>query len=406
MKNQKVSIAVFLVAYALGLQITGVTPILGVLNEKYQSYGMSVVQILQTLPYALLMVGSLLVGWWTAKQSKKRIVTIGLIGVGVCGMLPFFGEGFYLLLGSRFLIGFGFGVIGTMNTAIISELIRPVGRPFYMGLHVVGMGIGAMVGNLGGGMLSGFGFRYFYLVYGAAFVAALGVQWLLPETPPVAGINYSKMKLNKKVYLIAGASFMHTLFITGFSTNIGIYVLEHITQRTEVTGVVTAINAAFALLVGATFAKLSKIFQKYTLTVAIFAAAAGYGAILWLPGITGVYLGSALCGISLSCFMAQSTLLISTAVTVEAVAKAGGIFSIIGGIGGLFAPIILGSAAWKICGANTTTNQFLLSFLGMLILGVVTLVVAVRRPEAGGDRLLNLQRQSRSKRECKLRREG
>ena len=72
------------------------------------------------------------------------------------------------------MIGFGYGIMGPMNTAIISEFFPPEERAGYMGLHVVGMGIGTMVGNLLGGMLAGIGYRYFYLVYLIAFAALLG----------------------------------------------------------------------------------------------------------------------------------------------------------------------------------------------------------------------------------------
>ena len=89
-KGKKTAISIFLIAFAFGLNITGISPILGVLNEKYQVYGTSTVQLLQTLPYLFLMVGSLLVGWWTTRVSKKKIVLLGLLIIGFCGILPFF----------------------------------------------------------------------------------------------------------------------------------------------------------------------------------------------------------------------------------------------------------------------------------------------------------------------------
>ena len=117
----RTAVSIFLIAFAFGLNITGISPILGVLNEKYHQYGTSMVQLLQTLPYLLLMLGSLLIGWWTTKASKKKIVLLGLLIIGFCGIVPFFSEQFWVLFLSRLLIGFGFGIVGPMNTAIISE---------------------------------------------------------------------------------------------------------------------------------------------------------------------------------------------------------------------------------------------------------------------------------------------
>ena len=89
-KNVKIAVSIFLTAFAFGLNITGITPVLGILNEKYQEYGTSMVQLLQTLPYLLIMIGSLAVGWLTTKISKKKIIVMGLVIIGVCGVLPFF----------------------------------------------------------------------------------------------------------------------------------------------------------------------------------------------------------------------------------------------------------------------------------------------------------------------------
>ena len=164
-KNIKIAVSIFLTAFAFGLNITGITPVLGVLNTKYHAYGTSMVQLLQTLPYLLIMVGSLTVGYLTTKISKKKIIVIGLLIIGICGILPFFTDIFTILFISRLLIGFGFGITGPMNTAIVADFIEPEKRASYMGLHVVGMGVGAMMGNLIGGAFAGLGYKYFYLVY-------------------------------------------------------------------------------------------------------------------------------------------------------------------------------------------------------------------------------------------------
>ena len=376
--KRRVAASVFIVAFAFGLNITGILPVLGILNEKYQQYGTSAVQLLQTIMYLLLIVGSLMVGWMTTKISKKNITLLGLLIVGCCGVLPFFMESFAVLLIARIVIGFGYGIMGPMNTAIISEFFPPEERAGYMGLHVVGMGIGTMVGNLLGGMLAGIGYRYFYLVYLIAFAALLGVKAVLIETPPAQVEKASDLKLNKMVFVISFASFVHTLFINAYNTNIGIYITQNITEDPSVTGVVTAVNAAFALLVGMFFAKISGFFKTYTLTFSIFAAAVGYGVILFVPGMAGIYIASALCGVSLSCFMAIGSYLISISVEQEAVAKASGMFSIIGGIGGLIAPIFLGNAA-KLLGENSARNQFVISFAGMLIFGVIVWITSANK---------------------------
>lgn len=374
-KEKRTAVSVFLIALAIGLNVTGLSPILGVLDEKYQKYGTSMVQLLHTLPYFMATIGSLIVGWWTTKMSKKKIVLLGLLIVGACGIFPFFSDSFYCLLISRFLIGFGYGIVSPLNAAIIAEVFEEHERAGYIGLHVVGMGIGTMIGNLAGGILADWGYQYFYFVHLIAFVSLIFVQLLLQETAPAKKMAQGTRKLNNIVYGISFASFAHTLFINAYSTNIGIYILQNITKDTTITGVVTAVNAVFALLMGVIFAKISKVLQKYTISASIFAAALGYGAILVLPEMAGVYIGSALCGISLSCFMAGCSTLITISVEPDAVAMASGFFSVIGSLGGLFAPIFMGNAATIAIGENTAENQFMIALIGMLVLGTIVYLV-------------------------------
>lgn len=377
-KNIKIAVSIFLTAFAFGLNITGITPVLGILNEKYHAYGTSMVQLLQTLPYFLIMVGSLTIGYLTTKISKKKIIILGLFIIGICGILPYFTDSFTILFISRLLIGFGFGITGPMNTAIVADFIEPENRAGFMGLHVVGMGVGAMMGNLLGGAFSGLGYKYFYLVYLAAFIAIVGVMSVLEEKKPTQGEKVSDMKMTRMVWVLSIASFVHTLFITTYNTNIGIYLVEQFSSGATLTGIVTAINSAFALVCGMMFSKISGFLKKYTLPFSILAAAMGYAILLFVPGMVGVYIASALCGISLSCFMAIANYLLTISVEKEAVAKASGLFAIVGGIGGLIAPLFMGGAARIFLGVNIAQNQFMIAFVGMLLFGIITLI-AVRK---------------------------
>ena len=144
---------------------------------------------------------------------------------------------------------------------------------------------------------------------------------------------------------------------------------------------VTSVNAAFALVTGMCFSKISAKLKNFTLPFSILTAAVGYGMVLTVHGMVGVLIVSALCGVSLSCFMATGSNLLSISVEQEAVAKASGVFSIIGGIGGLIAPIFMGNAARIVLGENTAVNQFVIAFFGMLIFGVIAAVIMMKKKE-------------------------
>ena len=373
-KELKIAIAIFVNAFVLGLNITGIMPVLSMVSERYAGISTGMIQLLQTLPYALLMVGSFVVGNLTMRFSKKKIVLAGLIIVGFFGTLPALFDAFPVLFMCRLFIGFGFGIYSPMNTAIIAEFFPPEKRGSFMGLHVVGMGIGTMLCNMTGGLLAKSGLRYFYLVYLIAFLGAVVVGLVLPETPAVSAEKAANMKLNSMVYALSVMFFMHTLFINAY------IISENISTDPGVSGLATSVSAAFALCVGLLFTKISGIMKRATLPFSIFCAAAGYAAVLFIPGMAGVIIASALCGASLSCFSAMGSFLISVSVEPEAVAKASGVYSIIGGIGGLIAPIVLSGTA-NALGGNTPNNQFITAFVGMLLLGIAVSVFIFRKKE-------------------------
>ena len=75
-KNGSVAAIVMMMAFVIGLNITGIVPVLSLVSEKYADKSTSTIQLLQTIPYALLIVGSLLVGKLSALFSKKKVRSI------------------------------------------------------------------------------------------------------------------------------------------------------------------------------------------------------------------------------------------------------------------------------------------------------------------------------------------
>ena len=386
LKREEVRIggSIFLVAFSYGLYLVGVAPILGVLNEVYADKGTGMVQMLQTIPYLTLILASLLVGWLTHRISVKRLELVSLLIVGTLGIIPFFLLNYWVLFVTRMLIGFGFGLIGPMNNTVITVALPPEKRAGFMGLHVVAMGIGAMSGSLIGGLLASIHYRYFFLLYLMAFVTWFFVQFTMKDVRPQASESSRSFGYGREIWMLTVCSFFHTVLFNAFSINLGIHVLQNLKMGTGVTGAVNTINSVLALFVGVFFAKISRFFGKYTIVFAIGAAAIGFGCVLVIPGIAGIALTSACCGISLSCFQAGAMQRISMAVPPDEVAGAGGIFMVAGSIGGLIGPVVLGYAA-AVLGGNTPMHQFAAAFAGFALLFAAALII-VRKGYAASER--------------------
>lgn len=391
--GKNIKISVFSIAFVLGLNLAGVAPILGLLDKAFKEEGPNAIQTLQTVPYFLLMVASIFVGWLVTKISKKKLVLGGFILIAFIGTSPFIVDNFSFMMVSRFLIGFGFGIISPLNTAIISEFFQGEDRAALMGLHVTGMGIGAMCINIIGGMLGSMGYQKFFLLNLIAIIAFLIVITQLPETGVEVSKDKkdSKVKLNRMVFDLSITSFFHTLFITAYMTNIGIHISQNLNGSSAITGVVTAFTDVFALIVGITFAKISSLLKEKTLPFSIIIAGVGYlSLVVFSNNMIGIFFASACLGISLSCFMAQSAYMISMSVSQIAVALASGVFGLIGGVGGLLSPIILNGIAKSIFGKVSTNNIFLICCIGMLSLSIFSYsLVKYRMKNAVNEVIVN-----------------
>lgn len=373
---------VLMIAFVTGLNIVGIMPVLNMISEKYPEQSTSTVQLLQTIHYALLLIGSLLVGRLAGRFSKKKLVLGGILIIGVFGVLPFFFDSFVLLMACRILIGFGYGVASPLISAVITEFAPLEKRAGFMGLNVVGMGIGAMVGNMLGGILAAKGLRYFYLVYLIAFAGGAVVLALLPDTPPSTEQRTVRTRLKPIVLALSVMTFMHALFINAYGTNISMYIAERVTADPQASGAATAVNAACAMCVGLLFSRILNFFRKATLPFAFLCAAAGFASFLFLPGMAGIFIGSGLCGISLSCFSAGGAYMVTVSVSPEEVAGASGIYNVFNGMGGLIAPLVLGNTA-MLLGGNTPSHQFTIAMTGMLILtAAVALFIASSEKKA------------------------
>lgn len=374
----KIKISVFAIAFILGLNVAGIAPILGVLNEQF-SQGKSGVQLLQTISQVLIIVGGITIGWMTTKLSKKKLVLIGFSILMVFGCLPFFLKGYNYIFFSRLLMGFGFGIISPLNTAIIAEYVEYDKRAAYLGLHVTAMGIGAFVANLLGGFLGSFGYKYYFLIHLEILVAIFIIIKNLPDGGKDTYVNNENMNLNSKVYKLSGIAFFNSIFTTVFLTNIGIYLNDLFKGGSSISGIATGINAIFALLAGMLFAKVIGVLKKHTLPFAVFISAAAYIILITLrSSMIGILLGCSLAGASLTLFMAMATLLVSNYVEKEAVAKASGVFNVFNSLGCLLSPIVVNYIGKIILGSDSVINIFIVSIVGSLVLGCITYMFVLK----------------------------
>ncbi|MCL2559912.1 MAG: MFS transporter [Turicibacter sp.] len=115
------------------------------------------------------------------KIGLKKTVFFGLLLIGFGGMLPVFTSHFTLIIGGRFILGTGLGLISTPGITYINVLFDEKERASLMGYRGATEQIGRSLLTLAAGALFMLGWNFSFLPYGIAFVLAILFYVVVPE---------------------------------------------------------------------------------------------------------------------------------------------------------------------------------------------------------------------------------
>ena len=128
------------------------------------------------------LIFSPILGRLSDKYGRRPVLFFSLLGTGVGFMILGFATTIWLLFVGRILDGITGGNISTAQ-AYIADVTAPEDRAKGMGMIGAAFGIGFVLGPAIGGILSPFGLAVpFYFAAGLAFVNAIVLYFVLPET--------------------------------------------------------------------------------------------------------------------------------------------------------------------------------------------------------------------------------
>ena len=142
-------------------------------------------EYLATTPSFAVMIfvvlSPLLQQWF--KISDKKMIMIGVTIVGVMGLVPFFNIHSYpIILGSRLLLGAGYGLYNSQATSMISVWYEDETRAQMLGWRAAAEQIGqAFTLFLAGLLLTMSGWHASFLIYALAFVVLIFFGLRVPD---------------------------------------------------------------------------------------------------------------------------------------------------------------------------------------------------------------------------------
>lgn len=125
---------------------------------------------------------TLVIGHFTDRVDRKRILVPCLVLYGLAGLVSFFIADFPTLLALRFLQGIGVAGMTTLAMLVIGDVYTGLDRVAAMSKISITFALGSVFAPVIGGGLAVFGWNYAFLFYALSLPFAVLVILFLPET--------------------------------------------------------------------------------------------------------------------------------------------------------------------------------------------------------------------------------
>ncbi|GHP14381.1 MFS transporter [Lentilactobacillus fungorum] len=158
--------------------IAGTIPLMA---ARFQSVPLSQIESLTTVPSFSILIFVVLSNPIANKIGNKATVLLGVLIVLIAGLIPMVVNSFWLILGSRFLLGAGIGLFNAMAYSLISTYYEGTQRQTMMGYQGSVSSLGNILMFLISSFLIGFGWRQVYLYYLIAIPVFLLFWWGTPN---------------------------------------------------------------------------------------------------------------------------------------------------------------------------------------------------------------------------------
>lgn len=136
-----------------------------------------------TLPALGIALFAWAFGWSADRFGRKPTLLLALVLYASAGMSGLLVQSLPQLVLTRLVQGFGAGGIMTCATALVADAFAGQDRARFLGWQSASTGLGGALFLLIGGALADLNWRAPFWVYGAGFVAAGLVLWLVREPP-------------------------------------------------------------------------------------------------------------------------------------------------------------------------------------------------------------------------------
>jgi MFS family permease len=359
----------------LQMASTAITPGLAGISAYFPELSSSLVQMLLSLPALFVVPFALFSGSIVTVLSKKTLLIMGVILVGIGGLAPIFMNNFTWILIMRIVLGIGVGLIMPIAPSVLTDYLSGYELDSAMGLYGSFACFGGIFNSLIGGMLADIGWQYNLLVYLTCIPVLIITLLYLPDDGKVRQeMKKEKIRIEPVVFYIAFICLLFTTAKFAFTMNISMFVSEEQLGDATLTGMLSSVYTAGGFIAGLIFGRLAKLCKKYTLGIGMLFAATGMFMVFITHNTIILFAGAFLLGTALSVVNPRFNVMISEVASPKSLALSLAVLMATMNLGQFAAPIVFNTLG-ELTGFTTKRSQFLLASIALLALGVGSLIL-------------------------------
>lgn len=190
------------------------------MTEAFSGHSLALIESITTIVNMFVTVFVLISGFLVNKIGQKQTALLGIVIAAVSSVIPVFSNNFYVVLGSRAVLGIGIGLSNALAASLLSAFFQGNELAKYMGWRTAAGGIGTSLMTMAAGQLLRINWHFSYLVY-ILFIPTLFLFIFFVPEPEKYGLGAEKKtkKESEDIAENSGSS------LTGLGTVLALAVL-------------------------------------------------------------------------------------------------------------------------------------------------------------------------------------
>lgn len=272
-------------------------PALGAIKEHFSGCSPLTVQLIVSLPALFIIFTTFAFRPLCRLMQTRTLALTGLAIYVVAGAGAFFVDEIGWLLVLRAMLGVSVGMIMPLSTGLLSFYFPPEEQSRLMGLSAAMNQMGGVVATLLAGILATVEWRYAFLVYLAGLVAIVLVAIELPNERLASKGSHLQWKTLLRFHPSVTAMLFIMLLFFVYPTNFALTAQAQGITTLATTLVMVGLDVV-AFAIGLLFGWLMHHMRRQMKYAAPLFFMGGYAVLAFVPGMTGMVVGSALVGLA------------------------------------------------------------------------------------------------------------